>query len=389
MNQISEFFYFFILRVFLAIKNHHNELMASNNNNPALKRLLTEYRNLERQPETEFVASPCQDDLFTWHFTIKGQKGTAFEGGLYHGKIVFPAQYPFAPPDIYFFTPNGRFETNTKICFSITSFHPDTWNPAWDVRTALLSIIAFMPTKSNGAIGGIDETDEVRRELAIKSREWKCEQCSLKIDPDDIPIIRNEIHSENNSDDDITEPNAQKQNANDNNSIHEEESIESINSKNSIDFNSIIQGESGEDNIKETTDFIKTEINQNDYNEIEFINSERRIENNEISNTIENNDFDTFCEDLMNINVEELYNIADDAQNHQDNNNFIEFPNAEAEQQNQQEDIQQRIPKHIEYNTLVKSARGNKSFLIYPYLDIPIVIIFCILSFYVYKFHSI
>lgn len=32
---------------------------------------------------------------------------------------------------IYILTPNGRFKTNTSLCLTITSFHPDSWNPSW------------------------------------------------------------------------------------------------------------------------------------------------------------------------------------------------------------------------------------------------------------------
>lgn len=45
------------------------------------------------------------------------------------GRIIFPADYPFKPPNIYFLTPNGRFELGKKICLSITSFHQETWRP--------------------------------------------------------------------------------------------------------------------------------------------------------------------------------------------------------------------------------------------------------------------
>ena len=35
-------------------------------------------------------------------------------GGYYHGKLVFPREYPFKPPSIYMATPNGRFKCNTR-----------------------------------------------------------------------------------------------------------------------------------------------------------------------------------------------------------------------------------------------------------------------------------
>ncbi|KAH0786153.1 ubiquitin-conjugating enzyme E2 J1 [Histomonas meleagridis] len=174
--------------------------MSLNSSSPAVKRLMGEYQRLQKNPESSFVAAPLDEDIFIWHFTIKGPPDTPFQGGIYHGKIIFPQQYPYKPPDIYFLTPNGRFETNKKICLSITSFHPDTWNPSWDVRTALTSIIAFMPTKGEGAVGAIDTSPQERRALAIDSRNWHCHQCNLSIEPDDFPTseTNSEIPNESN-----------------------------------------------------------------------------------------------------------------------------------------------------------------------------------------------
>ena len=35
-------------------------------------------------------------------------------GGYYHGKLVFPKDFPFKPPRIFMITPNGRFKVNTR-----------------------------------------------------------------------------------------------------------------------------------------------------------------------------------------------------------------------------------------------------------------------------------
>ena len=161
--------------------------MAFNAANQSVRRLQSEFRALALKPESDFVAGPVGDDLFLWHFTIKGAKDTPFEGGIYHGKIVFPPQYPMKPPDIYFFTPNGRFETHQKLCLTFTSFHPEQWNPAWDVRTAMTAVIAFMVSKAEGAVGAIDMSDKDRRALAVQSRSWKCKECDYHIEPDPLP----------------------------------------------------------------------------------------------------------------------------------------------------------------------------------------------------------
>lgn len=64
--------------------------------------------------------------------------------------------------------PNGRWETNKKICLSISSHHPETWQPSWSIRTALLALIAFMPTNGRGSLGALEYTPEERLILAKK-----------------------------------------------------------------------------------------------------------------------------------------------------------------------------------------------------------------------------
>ncbi|EAX99641.1 Ubiquitin-conjugating enzyme family protein [Trichomonas vaginalis G3] len=157
------------------------------------KRLMSELKKIQKDNDGLFVAGPISDDdIFLWHFTVKGPKDTPFEGGIYHGTLTFPLNYPLAPPDITFLTPNGRFATDTRLCLSFTSYHPEQWNPGWDIRTALTALIAFFPTNPEGAIGGI-YTDPVSvRKLAKASREWKCTKCSLHIDPDPLPEEKTE-----------------------------------------------------------------------------------------------------------------------------------------------------------------------------------------------------
>uniref|UniRef100_A0A023F7U9 Putative ubiquitin-conjugating enzyme e2 n=2 Tax=Triatoma infestans TaxID=30076 RepID=A0A023F7U9_TRIIF len=145
---------------------------------PAVKRLMREAQEL-MEPTEDYSAHPLDDNLFEWHFTVRGSPSTEFEDGLYHGRIILPNQYPMKPPNIILLTPNGRFETNKKICLSISGHHPETWQPSWSIRTALLALIAFMPTPSKGTIGSLDYTPDERRSLARRSLKWECPQCGL------------------------------------------------------------------------------------------------------------------------------------------------------------------------------------------------------------------
>jgi ubiquitin-protein ligase len=42
-----------------------------------------------------------------------------------------------------------------QVCLSISSHHPEHWQPSWSLRTALVALIAFMQTPGNGAIGSL------------------------------------------------------------------------------------------------------------------------------------------------------------------------------------------------------------------------------------------
>eukprot|EP00195_Chlamydomonas_chlamydogama_P011269 CAMPEP_0202896150 /NCGR_PEP_ID=MMETSP1392-20130828/5201_1 /ASSEMBLY_ACC=CAM_ASM_000868 /TAXON_ID=225041 /ORGANISM="Chlamydomonas chlamydogama, Strain SAG 11-48b" /LENGTH=329 /DNA_ID=CAMNT_0049581395 /DNA_START=89 /DNA_END=1078 /DNA_ORIENTATION=- len=141
-----------------------------NTRNPAVKRIMQEMKEMREHSSREFIAEALESDIFEWHFVVRGPPDTEFEGGVYHGRILLPAEYPFKPPSFMMLSPNGRFETNVKICLSISSHHPEHWQPSWSVRTALTALIAFMPTPGAGALGALDYTKEERKKLAAKSR---------------------------------------------------------------------------------------------------------------------------------------------------------------------------------------------------------------------------
>jgi hypothetical protein len=69
-----------------------------------------------QDPVPHLTAHPNSSNLLEWHFSLEGAAGTDFEGGVYHGRLVFPPTYPFKPPSIAMLTPNGRFAINTKLC---------------------------------------------------------------------------------------------------------------------------------------------------------------------------------------------------------------------------------------------------------------------------------
>lgn len=131
---------------------------------------MQEIKELKRDRSPEFLAEALEEDIFEWHFVVRGPPDSVFEGGIYHGRILLPAEYPFKPPSFMMLTPNGRFQTGVKICLSISSHHPEHWQPSWSVRTAIVALMAFMPSPGQGALGSLDFSDDERRKLARQSR---------------------------------------------------------------------------------------------------------------------------------------------------------------------------------------------------------------------------
>ncbi|VDO60646.1 unnamed protein product [Heligmosomoides polygyrus] len=137
----------------------------------ATARLKKDYARLLKEPVPFVRAAPLQENILEWHYIIYGAPNTPYDGGVYHGKLVFPSDFPFKPPSIYMITPSGRFQVNTRLCLSISDFHPDTWNPAWTVSTIITGLLSFM-NDSAPTLGSITSSDAEKKVLARRSKAF-------------------------------------------------------------------------------------------------------------------------------------------------------------------------------------------------------------------------
>ncbi|XP_054152559.1 uncharacterized protein LOC128951332 [Oppia nitens] len=89
----------------------------------AVKRLMTEYRQLMAQP-VPFGRIEPTDNALEWKAYLNGPEGSPYEGGVFEIDLTFPAEYPMRVPDI-------RFKTQI--------FHANIDNSSGTVCTTLLS----------------------------------------------------------------------------------------------------------------------------------------------------------------------------------------------------------------------------------------------------------
>ncbi|KAI1388104.1 ubiquitin-conjugating enzyme [Hypoxylon trugodes] len=137
----------------------------------ASKRLAREYKSISENPPPYINAHPSDSNILEWHYIITGPEDTPYHNGQYWGTLIFPPNYPFAPPAIRMHTPSGRFQPSTRLCLSISDFHPKTFNPAWEVSTILIGLLSFM-TSEEMTTGSVSATAHERRILAARSRWW-------------------------------------------------------------------------------------------------------------------------------------------------------------------------------------------------------------------------
>ncbi|RYG54643.1 hypothetical protein EON66_06865 [archaeon] len=77
----------------------------------------------------DLQAKPKENDILQFHYVLEGPPGTPFAGGYYHGILRFPPQYPLKPPSVMMYTPSGRFSPGSRICLSMSDFHPEVCDP--------------------------------------------------------------------------------------------------------------------------------------------------------------------------------------------------------------------------------------------------------------------
>ena len=98
-----------------------------------IKIICKQLSNLQQDPDLKDFVKIVQNEsnLYSIRFAMNGPEGSPWNGCVMNGTIVFPSNYPHAPPDITFtsdvFHPNV-YPENGKICLSILNTHPDQFN---------------------------------------------------------------------------------------------------------------------------------------------------------------------------------------------------------------------------------------------------------------------
>ena len=134
------------------------------------KRIQKEYKDLLKNPIENIIILPNPDNIYEWHYVILGTE-QPYLNGYYYGLLTLPEEYPYKAPRIIIKTPNGRFKPDTRLCFSMSDYHQETWNPNWNIRTIMIGFYSFMLEESQTE-GSIETSKEERIKYAEESLEF-------------------------------------------------------------------------------------------------------------------------------------------------------------------------------------------------------------------------
>jgi ubiquitin-protein ligase len=133
----------------VASLNRQYKAFMSVFNKDAIKRLVKDIKYLKKNPlnDNNIYYHHNMDNIFEGYAMIIGNPDTVYRNGLYFFKFVFPTNYPYEPPKVYFHTRyndirfHPNFYRNGKVCLSILNTWPgEKWSSCQSIHSVLLTI---------------------------------------------------------------------------------------------------------------------------------------------------------------------------------------------------------------------------------------------------------
>lgn len=140
----------------------------------AVRRLMSELKEINKDPNYFFSVLPNEDNFMEWSFIMIGPPDTFYEGGIFEGVLNFPKEYPNNPPKLKFITNiyHPNIYQNGNVCISILHEGIDEyeyesvnerWNPSQSVNTILLSILSILGCPNFDSPANIDASLEWKK----------------------------------------------------------------------------------------------------------------------------------------------------------------------------------------------------------------------------------
>lgn len=117
-----------------------------------VKRLTKDIKEIQTNPIENIYYQLADDNITKGYAMIIGPTDTPYAHGYYFFEFIFPDNYPFAPPQVIFYTNDGKTRLNPnlyvsgKVCLSVLN----TWNgEGWTSCQSIRSILLILSTTLN------------------------------------------------------------------------------------------------------------------------------------------------------------------------------------------------------------------------------------------------
>ncbi|XP_071156854.1 uncharacterized protein [Mytilus edulis] len=153
----------------------------------AMKRLMQDYDEIQREPVENVSAAPLDENVFEWHCNFK------HDDIIYHLLLLFTDNYPYESPSAEFVPVGFQYNSGatkqgkkgTKVCLNIFSDFADIhtewkdeksvgWSPGYTVQTILLNVVAFLAETQSGSSWWCTNANIHNLQL---SESFSCKDC--------------------------------------------------------------------------------------------------------------------------------------------------------------------------------------------------------------------
>ena len=119
--------------------------------NSGISRILEEFRDNVNNPISSisaFVGLPDENNPFNWRVSLLCPNESPYKGGLFFLSLIFPQNYPIAPPEVKFITPIYHLNVKHtrdisgpigKVDLSILNM----WRPEYKVKDIIISVYSL------------------------------------------------------------------------------------------------------------------------------------------------------------------------------------------------------------------------------------------------------
>ena len=132
---------------------------------PTLRRIFKEFENFQKEKPEGFCMKQVEEsDSYKWDAIITGPKCSDYESCKYLLLIIYPFEYPFAPPIIKFISPilHPNVNESGEICLNILK-KDDGWSPVLSISKVLLSLQNLLMEPNPDSALNIDAVFEKKK----------------------------------------------------------------------------------------------------------------------------------------------------------------------------------------------------------------------------------